>query len=55
MKGLKRLFEQAVEADVIPKIFVLCGNFAGGNVSNDVEMEAYKGVCFITDDDYSHS
>jgi hypothetical protein len=44
LKGLKRLFEQAVEADVIPKIFVLCGSFTGGNVSNEAETEAYKGA-----------
>jgi len=43
IKGLRRLFEQAVEAEVIPKVFVLCGSFTAGNVSNEVEMDAYKG------------
>jgi hypothetical protein len=43
LKGLRRLFEQAVEAEVIPKVFVLCGSFTSGIVSNDVEMDAYKG------------
>ncbi|KIM29152.1 hypothetical protein M408DRAFT_328860 [Serendipita vermifera MAFF 305830] len=42
LKGLRRLFEQAVEAEVIPKVFVLCGSFTSGNVSNDVEMDIYK-------------
>jgi len=43
LRGLRKLFERAVEADVIPKIFVLCGSFTSSNVSNDVEMDAYKG------------
>ncbi|KAG8835941.1 DNA-directed DNA polymerase epsilon, subunit B [Serendipita sp. 399] len=42
LKGLRALFEQAVEADVIPKIFVLCGNFTGTPVGNDIEMDSYK-------------
>ncbi|KAG8827357.1 DNA-directed DNA polymerase epsilon, subunit B [Serendipita sp. 401] len=42
LKGLRTLFEQAVDADVIPKIFVFCGNFTGTPVGNDIEMDNYK-------------
>lgn len=42
LKGLRKLFEQAVEAEVIPKIFILCGDFTSGNIKNDIEMDRYK-------------
>lgn len=43
LKGLRKLFERAVDADVIPKIVILCGSFTSSNVSNDVEMDTYRG------------
>lgn len=44
-KGLEAIFTKCVEAEIIPLVFILCGNFVSRSIAqgNSREIAAYQG------------
>lgn len=45
--GLRKMFDRCEDADFIPKVMVLCGNFSKNGIAqgNSREMRRYQGPC----------
>lgn len=44
--GLRKMFDNCVESNFIPKVFVLCGNFSSRGIAqgNAAEIRRYQGT-----------
>lgn len=47
--GLSKIFSTCIEADMIPLVFILCGNFTSHGIAqgNNRDVAAYQGMFFF--------